>query len=179
MLALGGCSALRHNVVVQEPDSGARARVRVSVPDVSYRGVRAYPNSTCVSKNVPGNGMVTSVQMVLGFEKNLNGKQLGIPESPSVPMGHMVSAEVYARAGKPIAFSFLKPSSQSGTGSYVRVLADGCALGMSFIPEADKDYVLVFGEADRCDVIATELMTKGGRVIESPVAFQQADTCRD
>lgn len=173
-----GCAAIKNNVVVQEPDTGPRARVRVSVPDVSYRGVRAYPKSACTSKSIPGNGMIVSVQMPLGFEKNLNGKRVGIPDGPSYPNGNSVSAEVYVSAGQPIAFSFLKPSSQIVNGSYVRVLPDGCSLAVSFVPDADKDYSLVFGEADRCDVIATQLVSSGERLTEEPVLLRPAFECK-
>jgi uncharacterized protein YceK len=78
---LSGCNTLKQNVVVSEPTDGERARVRVVIQDIDYRGVRAYPNSTCVNDKLPGNGMVANVQMILGFEKNLNNKKIGMPET--------------------------------------------------------------------------------------------------
>lgn len=122
--------------------------------------------------------MIVSVQMPLGFEKNLNGRRIGIPDGADYPNGNSVSAEVYVSAGQPIAFSFLKPSSQIVNGSYVRVLPDGCSLAVSFVPDADKDYSLVFGEADRCDVIATQLVSSGERLTEESVLLRPAFECK-
>lgn len=179
VLTLSGCSALRENVVVSEPDSGARARIRVVIPlsSAAYRGVRAYPGSRCVSHRLPGNGMVVNMQMILGFEKNLNGRKLGIPETDLSQDKDYVSAEIYAAAEQPISFSYLKPASEIVNGPYSTIYPDGCGLSVSFVPAAGADYELDFEAAAQCVAHAVELRQEGISPQARPIALQVAPAC--
>lgn len=172
-----GCSALRNNVVVEEPTLGPLARVRIVIPDISYRGVRAYPLHSCISQHIPGNGMVASSQMVLGFEKNLNGRKIDMPVSSYSDRKGFVSAEIFAAGGEPIAFRFMKPSTQLVNGPYVRVLPDGCGLGVTFVPKANEDYELTFGDEGRCEVNAVRLLLKNGIQEQEAIQVIPAADC--
>ena len=134
---LSGCNTLKQNVVVSEPTEGERARVRVVIQDIDYRGVRAYPNSACVNDTLQGNGIVANVQMVLGFEKNLNNKKIGIPETAHSVDINFVSSEIYVAANEPITFRFHKPNTKIEAGIYSTWRNDGCYMKKTLIPEPD------------------------------------------
>jgi hypothetical protein len=174
-----GCSAIKHNVVVAEPIDGSRARIRVVIPNVEYRGVRAYPNSACANPNLPGAGMVTSVQMSLGFEKNLNEKKIGIPATPYSNNNNYMTSEIYAAANQPITFSINKPPlTIPEGGGYVRIYPKtACGNAVSFIPEANGDYELVFSDELNCPATASKLSIQNERFEVTPVALQEAKRC--
>lgn len=173
-----GCTAIKQNVVLNEPTEGERARVRIVIPDTDYRGVRAYPNSACMSDKVQGNGMVTSVQMILGFEKNLNNKKIGMPTtSYSVDQQYM-NAEIYVAANQPITFRFLKPQTIIKNGVYVTVLNDGCFVAKSFIPDSNNDYEIVFNDGKQCLVAAEKIVRKNESVSMTAVATETASDCK-
>lgn len=147
------------------------------VADAAYRGVRAYPNSRCVSNRLPGNGMVANVQMILGFEKNLNGRKLGIPETELSQDTRYVSAEMYAAAGQPISFRYLKTATEIVNGPYRTIYPDGCTLMASFVPTAGADYEVDFGTASQCQAQALELRQANDRVEKKPIALLVAPAC--
>lgn len=179
LAVLCGCTALKQNVVVTEPTDGARARIRVVIPNVDYHGVRAFPDSACVNRSLPNSGMVTSVQMVLGFEKNLNGKKIGVPETLYSADTRYMSAEIYAKANEPITFSISKPPETEGVGGqYVRVYyATACNQAVSFIPNANSDYELVFSGAKNCPAMARQLIKTEAQYQEKIIPLEPATAC--
>lgn len=145
LLVLSGCSALKHNVEVEQPRDGPRARVRVIVPSVfnGYRGVRAFPNRDCLPDLAsPGNGNVVASQF--GFEKNLTGQDLGMPKTPLPARESVKQAEIFVTAGQPIVFHYRAPAmaTENAIGRLQKV--HHCALPVSFVPEAGADYELEF-----------------------------------
>jgi len=176
---IAGCSALKHNVVVAEPTEGDRARIRVVIPNIDYRGVRAYPNSACVNWDLPGAGMVTSVQMSLGFEKNLNEKKIGIPTTTYSGNNNYMTAEIYAAANQPITFSINKPPlTEPAGGGYVRFYPKtACSNAVSFTPEANGDYELVFSDELNCPTTVHKLSVRQQHFEVTPVESQVATRC--
>ncbi len=123
--------------------------------------------------------MVTSVQMILGFEKNLNNKKIGIPTtSYSVDQRYM-NAEIYVAANQPITFRFLKPQTIIKNGVYVTVLDDGCFIGKTFIPESNSDYEVVFNDGAQCLVTAEKIMKKNESVAMMPIEIKTANSCKE
>jgi hypothetical protein len=174
-----GCSAIKHNVVVTEPADGDRARIRVVIPNIDYRGVRAYPNSACVNGDLPGAGMVASVQMSLGFEKNLNEKKIGMPTTTYSKNNNYMTAEIYAAANQPITFSINKPAlTVPEGGGYVRIYPKtACSNAVSFTPEANGDYELVFSDELNCPATVQKLTVGQQHFEVTPVESQVAKRC--
>lgn len=152
MLALSGCSVLKHNVKLEQPTEGPRARVRVVVPAVfnAYRGVRAFPNVDCLPDlNSPGNGNVVGPQF--GFEENLTGQKLGMPETPLSAREDTKQAEIFVTAGQPIVFRYTGSAIAIRNAGTRFAVAHLCSFPVSFIPEAGADYELEFGgHVDSC-----------------------------
>jgi hypothetical protein len=174
---LSGCNTLKQNVVVSEPTNGERARVRVVIQDIDYRGVRAYPNSTCVNDKLPGNGMVANVQMILGFEKNLNNKKIGMPETAHSVDKNFVSSEIYVAANEPITFRFHKPNTVLKGGAYDIVLKDGCYMKKTLIPEPNGDYELIFTDVPQCLALAHKIVKTNELTTMVPVEYKDTTDC--
>lgn len=174
---LSGCNTLKQNVVVSEPTEGERARVRVVIQDIDYRGVRAYPNSACVNDKLQGNGMVANVQMVLGFEKNLNNKKIGIPETAHSVDINFVSSEIYVAANEPITFRFHKPNTKIEAGIYSTWRNDGCYMKKTLIPEPDGDYELIFTDMPRCLATAHKIVRTNESTTMVPVEYKDTTDC--
>lgn len=174
---LSGCNTLKQNVVVTEPTAGERARVRVVIQDIDYRGVRAYPNSTCVNDKLPGNGMVANVQMAIGFEKNLNNKKIGMPETAHSVDKNFVTSEIYVAANEPITFRFGKPNTEIEAGIYSTWLKDGCNVKKTLIPEPDTDYELVFTDVPQCMATAHKIVKTNGSMTMVPVEYKDTTDC--
>lgn len=176
-LLLSGCNTLKQNVVVSEPTGGERARVRVVIQDIDYRGVRAYPNSTCVNDKLPGNGMVANVQMVLGFEKNLNHKKIGMPQTAHSVDKNFVSSEIYVAAHEPITFRFHKPNTKIEAGIYSTWRNDGCYMKKTLIPEPDADYELIFTDVPQCLATAQKIVKTNESMTMVPVEYKDTTDC--
>ena len=174
---LSGCNTLKQNVVVSEPTEGERARVRVVIQDIDYRGVRAYPNSACVNDTLQGNGIVANVQMVLGFEKNLNNKKIGIPETAHSIDMNFVSSEIYVAANEPITFRFHKPNAKIEAGIYSTWRNDGCYMKKTLIPEPDGDYELIFTDMPRCLATAHKIVRTNESTTMVPVEYKDTTDC--
>ena len=174
---LSGCNTLKQNVVVSEPTEGERARVRVVIQDIDYRGVRAYPNSACVNDTLQGNGIVANVQMVLGFEKNLNNKKIGIPETAHSVDINFVSSEIYVAANEPITFRFHKPNAKIEAGIYSTWRNDGCYMKKTLIPEPDGDYELIFTDMPRCLATAHKIVRTNESTTMVPVEYKDTTDC--
>lgn len=174
-LAFTGCAALKNNVAFSEPLSGEKARIRVVIPDESpllpYRGVRAYPNSTCRSTQVPGNGVVVNSR--LGFEKTLNDKRIGIPGTPVAAADDNLSAEIHIAANQPVTFWHMRARTGGTTYNGFSNYDDGksCSNILSFIPEANADYELAFGQGSGlCPVSLKKLAQE--RILIAPINIQ-------
>lgn len=147
VLALNtGCSALKHNVPVDEPKDGPRARIRVVIPSVfnNYAAVRAYPDTACIPKinESPGNGNVVVSQF--GFAANLNDQKIGIPDTPvSLDKSHN-NAEIYVRANQSITFFYLGPVGRIDMPIERNVRYSSCGFAIALIPQADTDYQIEF-----------------------------------
>jgi hypothetical protein len=174
---LSGCTTIKQNVVVNEPVDGERARVRVVIPDIDYRGVRAYPNSACVNDKLPGNGMVANVQMFLGFEKNLNNKKIGMPETAHSVDKNFVNSEIYVAANEPITFRFHKPNTVLKSGVYVTVLDDGCYVKKTLVPALNGDYELVFSDPPQCLATAQKIVKTSESMMMVPVEYKDTTDC--
>jgi hypothetical protein len=173
-VALSGCSALKHNVEFEQPTEGPRARVRVVVPAVfnGYRGVRAFPDKNCLPDvNSPGNGNVVASQF--GFEANLTGQKLGMPETPLSAKEGTKQAEIFVTAGQPIVFHYKAPAmaTEKAGGGFVTVYH--CGLPVSFIPEAGVDYELEF--VDHVNSCASSLLRLDAPLTRLPA--KRVDNC--
>lgn len=151
---LPGCAAIKGNVTLEAPSSGPTANVRVIIPGAlnAYHGVRAYPNSTCFGTKVPGNGNVVSSYLI-GFEKNLNGQNLGMLPTYLSQKEGSVQAEIQVAANRPITFHYIYPATsrsvfpEAGSPNTYRIYLNGCSATFSFIPEEGSDYELYFDDA--------------------------------
>ena len=182
---ISGC-AVKGNVVVTEPVDGLRTRIRVAAPDkgnsfsAPYRGVRAYPGSSCIDKFLPGGGNV--VNPTAGFEKTLNDQQRGMPISAYSQDKHFRVAEFYAVANQPISLSYFRAGSQSSTydasgGRITTYHNDHCVRSVQFIPHADADYEFIFDALGSCKVQVYQLETKDGQVLPTSMDIQPAPDC--
>jgi len=182
-LALSGCAALKGSVAVSEPFDGPRARVRVVMAESGilgpYRGVRAYPNSACVGKNVAGNGVV--VNSPAGFEKSLNGREIGMPATAHSAAAGYRGGEFYAVADQPIALRFVRVGDRSEQVVYgvkrTTYHNNGCRRTIVLVPQAGADYEFVLGADNFCSMQATRLTQTDSGVSATPVAVQAAPEC--
>ncbi|WP_147537505.1 hypothetical protein [Cardiobacterium valvarum] len=124
-LALSGCANLYGHFKsttndMYEPKDGDRARVRVLNDDISVRGV-GLPNSTCFSSLQDEK----SGRIDLGFRH----RDLKMPDPHrSKEQNEYIRSEFYVRANEPI----------------VLILLGSCGVGMTFVPEKDHDYEVIF-----------------------------------
>jgi len=188
LVFLSGCAALKENVAIREPSENPRARIRVLIPSVFgvYRGVRGYPNSTCVGSEVVGNGNIVSSQF--GFEKHLNGQSLGMPATELSQRKDTEKAEFFAVADQPISFRYLIPDIASViiVGGYEhRTRIPGCSANISMIPEAGADYELAFelGTPGTCVHEVRKLLVGpvdgNSSVSRVPLPIQRVGACDD
>jgi hypothetical protein len=190
MVALSGCGALKNNVAFEQPLEGARARVRVVIPTElnQYRGVRAFPNKDCVPdlrhERPPGNGNVVASNY--GFEANLNGQKIGMPETPLSAKKDTKQAEIFVTAGQPVVFRYMLPG-VGGTvvRNGVSAPATGCPMSVSFIPEAGADYELEFHELDlsvslqgSCAANLYRIGASAPGKEAAPIQVKQVDNCK-
>lgn len=157
-----------------EPSDGALAHVRL----VGSRNVKVYPNSTCVSAEVPGSGYPAGPQM--GGQRK---RDLGMPKV-GVPPNHFV--EVAARADQPITvnFAFYIESSlpgAAGTGMPSSRRSSSCTAALSFVPQTGQNYEVEAGWDRRdCSAHVVQLSAADtyGSLRRLPVANQSAKLCR-
>ena len=150
-----------------------------------YKGVRAYPNSTCVSLNVPGNGMVTNpMGMAGGFEKSLNGKTLGMPlDNTYQKNSKFVTAEFYAAAGQPITLAYTRPPvyetiRQDIISETKVVTKPACDIKKTLTPQSGQDYQIVFDEKNQCDFSSYQYDLKTGQATLNAITLPTAITCK-
>jgi hypothetical protein len=127
------------------PTTGETAKIRV----ISNGMLRAVPNSTCIDWRLPGAGVMVVPQK--GFA-NLNNQDLGMQQSAAskilLARAGVVSSELYVAAGKPIVLHFMGTGSTriSGSGASMTTIRNACNKGVSFVPEAGKEYDASFVE---------------------------------
>ena len=184
---ISGCAALKGNVTVSEPDEGPKSRIRVVFfeSDANYIGVRAYPNSDCWSRDVAGRGMVVNMQTVLGFEKSLNGRSLGMPETVFSRSSRIRWAEFYAAANRPITFSYYENNDKTlstgrGLPSAAGMVFSSCSDAVYFSPAPDTDYELVFS-GKNCEKLWLFRLSPPGDAESDPVRLPlgEAGKCGD
>jgi hypothetical protein len=182
VLFISGCAAIRNNVVVTEPTDGARARVRVAIPAGGLgRNVLVYPNSTCVGNNVPGKGRVLS-NFTLSFEKTLNDKKIGMAKTGISENGEFIKSEIYVQAGAPMTLTTFRVQQESidivGKMTYRTFYHDGCGKAITFTPDENADYEVVFGEDKiSCAASVNKIVEDQGVSSLTPVQFSQPINC--
>lgn len=154
-----------------EPTAGDLAHIRL----VGSRNVKVYPDSTCVSYEVPGSGYPAGPQM--GGQRK---RDLGMPKSAVMPKHYV---EIAATPGQPIsaAFSFYRESSLPGipgTGAPGTRSSASCYAASSFVPQIGRNYemVSVWTQGD-CAVQVYELVQGANGLQRSPVVSQPAGSC--
>ena len=154
-----------------EPTSGDLAHIRL----IGSRNVKVYPDSTCVSYEVPGSGYPAGPQM--GGQRK---RDLGMPKAAVMPKHYV---EIAASAGQPIsaAFSFYRESSKPGipgTGAPGTRSSASCYAASSFVPQAGRNYemVSVWTQGD-CAVQVYELVRGANGLQRSAVVSQPAGSC--
>lgn len=154
-----------------EPTAGDLAHIRL----IGSRNVKVYPDSTCVSYEVPGSGYPAGPQM--GGQRK---RDLGMPKTAVMPKHYV---EVAASAGQPIsaAFSFYRESSMPGipgTGAPGTRSSASCYAASSFLPHVGRNYemVSVWTQGD-CAVQVYELVQGANGLQRSPVVSQPAGSC--
>ena len=154
-----------------EPTAGDLAHIRL----IGSRNVKVYPDSTCVSYEVPGSGYPAGPQM--GGQRK---RDLGMPKTAVMPKHYV---EVAASAGQPIsaAFSFYRESSMPGipgTGAPGTRSSASCYAASSFVPHVGRNYemVSVWTQGD-CAVQVYELVQGANGLQRSAVVSQPAGSC--
>ena len=145
-LFLSGCSTLKKNVPFDGPKEGARARIRVVISSFfnDYASVRAYPNAECIPQGAltPGEGVVVNSQF--GFEANLNGQKIGMPETLVSSDDRFNKSEIYVRANQPIVFNYGGPTLNLVRTSLYNVYYARCGTSIMFVPQDGVDYEIEF-----------------------------------
>lgn len=150
-------------------DGGAHLRVAGS------RNVKVYPNSTCVSSDVPGSGYPAGPQM--GGQRK---RDLGMPKTPDMPR-HFV--EMAVRPGQPITagFSFYFESQRPAAGrpGTVERGSASCYQARSFVPEPGQNYEMrAHWTSVGCSVEVTRLViSDNGSIERRAVASESAASC--
>lgn len=192
VILLSSCAAIKDNVPVTEPIDGAMAKVRIAIPSSGNgRNVIAYPDSVCAGRRVPGSGRVLS-NFVISFEKTLNDKKIGMPETVLSRNGDFIKSEIYVRAGRPFTLETFRVPTQTGSISTVTttgrlasipvmttwLIADGCNNKVTFTPEENGEYEIIFGE-DRmtCAASVNQMVQKNLEVSLFPLQVSQATEC--
>jgi hypothetical protein len=156
-----------------EPTDGPLAHIRLA----GSRDVKVYPNSTCVSTEVPGSGYPAGPQM--GGQRK---RDLGMPKPPGLPRHYV---EMAARAGEPITagFSFYTPSISggiAGTGASTTRSSSSCYAASAFVPEAGQHYEMTAqlrGNMCIATVVRLEGGKNGGPWLRVPVPSEAANGC--
>lgn len=183
---LCACSAIKYNVAPVEPTDGDRARIRLAIPaEGNGRNVLASPNSKCADVTLPGSGRILS--NLTGFEKTLNHKKIGMPESGLYKPADYVNSEIFVRAGQPITvWTFKVPSSAHSESvmngvKYVRseVFKDDCKRHVTFIPAAYTDYEMLVGQNGMCSISLVSIARNGAPISPEPIPFQETAFCED
>lgn len=188
VLLISGCAAIKDNVTPSEPKDGARARIRVAIPsNGNGRNVHAYPNSTCAGRNVPGKGRILS-NITLSFEKTLNDQKNGIAQTDLSESGNFTKSEIYVQADVPITLTTFKVQSETGYVTMTPTMIitnktfyrNGCSNGITFIPEENSDYEVIFGK-DKISCIASVNKIIENQITPSlvPIQFSKATNCSD
>ncbi len=154
-----------------EPRQEDVAHLRVS----GSRNVKVYPNSTCVSSDVPGSGYPAGPQM--GGQRK---RDLGMPKTADVPK-HFV--EMAVRPGQPITtgFSFYFESQRPAAGrpGSVERGSASCYQARSFIPEPGQNYEMrAHWTSSGCGVEVSQLLTNvDGSVNRRTISSEPAGSC--
>jgi hypothetical protein len=180
-VALGGCALLSGCFIKEvvkselssydEPKQDGVAHLRVA----GSRNVKVYPNSTCVSSDVPGSGYPAGPQM--GGQRK---RDLGMPKTLDMP-GHFV--EMAVRPGQPITagFSFYFESQRPAAGrpGTVERGSASCYQARSFVPEPDQNYEMrAYWTSVGCSVEVTQLVISDtGSIERRAVASESAASC--
>jgi hypothetical protein len=187
LTTLVGCStvrdAIKSNVVIEEPAGGPTARIRVITPKNAAKAltVRGYPKRDCIDRGAPGSGNV--IGAVVGFERHLNGRSLGMPASELSKNDDFIHAEINAAANQPIAFQYWLPEVRhvSNAIPYLSTytVSPGCSVEVSFVPEPGADYELSF---EGCAYTGEKLLaTPSGAksaVSAVPIEVKRVGQCR-
>jgi hypothetical protein len=163
-IVLAGCGNIANvrsfSSAYEQPTTGDKAKIRVS----SNGMVRAVPASTCIDWRLPGAGVMVVNRS--GFA-NVNNQNLGMtPDARSeqaLRRSAVTSSELYIAAGKPIVLHFLGMgrTSISGAGANMQTTRTACDKGLSFVPEAGKEYEATFIEnGSVCSVQLYDLSNK-------------------
>lgn len=180
-VGLGGCALLSGCFIKEvvkselssydEPKQDGVAHLRVS----GSRNVKVYPNSTCVSSDVPGSGYPAGPQM--GGQRK---RDLGMPKTLDMP-GHFV--EMAVRPGQPITagFSFYFESQRPAAGrpGTVEGGSSSCYQARSFVPEPGQNYEMrAHWTSVGCSVEVAQLVTSDtGSIERRAVASESAASC--
>lgn len=154
-----------------EPKQEDIAHLRVS----GSRNVKVYPNSVCVSSDVPGSGYPAGPQM--GGQRK---RDRGMPKTPDVPK-HFV--EMAVRPGQPITvgFSFYFESQRPAAGrpGSVERGSASCYQARSFVPEPGQNYEMrAHWTSLGCGVEVSQLLTNGdGSVSRNAISSEPASSC--
>lgn len=154
-----------------EPKQEDAAHLRVS----GSRNIKVYPNSVCVSPDVPGSGYPAGPQM--GGQRK---RDLGMPKTPDTPK-HFV--EMAVRPGQPITagFTFYLESQRPAAGrpGSVERASASCYLARSFVPDSDQNYEMrAKWNSQGCSVELSQLLTQGdGSVSRRAVSSEPAGSC--
>ena len=186
---VSGCSAIKNNVALSEPEDGPRSRVRVAMPKYGNgRNALVYPDSACVAKRITGRGRVLS-NYTVSFEETLNNKKIGMAKTSISESDNYIKSEVYVRAGVPVIFQTFKVPSESISGvtsvpgtsiSYISstIYNDGCSNSITFVTEENVDYEVVFGpDFVSCSATVNKIVEDGPGVTLIPVQFGRPDVC--
>lgn len=148
-----------------EPKQEGAAHLRVS----GSRNVKVYPNSVCVSPDVPGSGYPAGPQM--GGQRK---RDLRMPKTPDIPK-HFV--EMAVRPGQPITagFTFYFESQRPAAGrpGSVERGSAGCYQARSLVPEPSQNYEMrASWTSQGCSVEVTQLFTQSDRETGVRVGFR-------
>ena len=154
-----------------EPKQEDVAHLRVS----GSRNVKVYPNSVCVSPDVPGSGYPAGPQM--GGQRK---RDLRMPKTPDTPK-HFV--EMAVRPGQSITagFTFYFESQRPAAGrpGSVERASAGCYQARSFVPEPSQNYEMRANWTSYgCNVEVTQLFTQSdGSGVRRSVPSEAAGSC--
>lgn len=154
-----------------EPKQEGVAHLRVS----GSRNVKVYPNSVCVSPDVPGSGYPAGPQM--GGQRK---RDLRMPKTPDTPK-HFV--EMAVRPGQPITagFTFYFESQRPAAGrpGSVERGSASCYQARSFIPDFGRNYEMrAHWTSSGCGVEVSQLLTNvDGSVSRRTISSEPAGSC--
>jgi hypothetical protein len=155
-----------------EPTQGATARVRL----IGERP-KVYPNSGCVSTNVPDSGYPG------GWKLWGLAASIGMPRFSDTPKD---AIEVVVRAGEPATIRFQPAQSSyvpgpAGTGAPGSRRSAHCTVARTFVPEPGADYEVrgIWSGTFNCAVEVTELVATEphGHALRMPAESKPAFGC--